>query len=80
MHLTPEQCERAKELLDNPFFDFICDDVFQEIASEWKEAQSSARRDELWREQRLIRRLKTRLMSAANSDTLRQRALSKQQR
>ena len=75
--LTHEQCERARELLDNPFFDVICDDVFEAIAGEWKTATSSAERDDLWREQRLIRRLKARMSAAAASDTLRQRALDK---
>ena len=80
MHLTPEQCERARELLDNPFFEIICDGVFDEIAEEWKGAESTARRDDLWREQRLISRIRTRLMHAANSDSLRQYALSRKNR
>lgn len=75
--LSHEQCERARELLDNPFFDHICDEVFNEIAGEWRTAPSSAERDDLWREQRLIRRLKTRLTAAANNDAVRQKALEK---
>jgi len=75
--LSNEHCERARELLDNEFFEHICEEVFKEISMEWSTATSSAERDDLWCEQRLIRRLKSRLTSAANSDAVRQRAMDK---
>lgn len=75
--LTEEHRERAKELLDNPFFDYICEDVFNSIAEEWKNATLAEERHRLWVEQRLIPRIKARLQSAANDTSLRQRALDK---
>jgi len=80
MRLTVKDCERAKELLDNKFFDVCVQQVHEEIAGEWRRASSEREREDLWREQRLISRLKGRLLAVANDSTFQKRALQSQDR
>ena len=78
--LTPEQQERAKELLDNPFWEEIKEQAARSIMQEWRDSKSELNRERLWLEIKLIDRLNERLVAAANSDALRQRALSQKQK